>query len=97
MVCDDSVGVTDVFDMEVSDFSPLTDTDNQVYLSKALQGVRVAIDEKGCTAASFVYLEPTDGEAPGSDEEIDFVLDRPFLFVITNASLPVFSGVVNQP
>ena len=32
------------------------------------------------------------------DEVIDFVLNRPFLFVITDAAeLPLFAGVVHQP
>jgi len=35
------------------------------------------------------------------EDEIDFVLDRPFLFAITNSwrdsGLPLFVGVVNQP
>ena len=31
-------------------------------------------------------------------DEVDFVVDRPFLFVITGAdSLPLFAGVVNHP
>lgn len=32
-----------------------------------------------------------------SEEIIDFVLDRPFLFVITKNSIPLFAGVVNEP
>ena len=32
------------------------------------------------------------------EEEVDFVLDRPFLFAITGVDrLPLFVGVVNQP
>jgi serine protease inhibitor len=31
------------------------------------------------------------------EEIIDFVLDRPFLFVITNNRVPMFAGVVNEP
>ena len=31
-------------------------------------------------------------------EGIDFVLDRPFLFVVTDPEgMPVYAGVVNQP
>ena len=40
-------------------------------------------------------------EASGSgmpEDEVDFVLDRPFLFAITNdAGFPLFIGIVNQP
>jgi len=43
-----------------------------------------------------VLANPGAGMPP--QEEIDFVVDRPFLFVITGAdSLPLFVGVVNQP
>ena len=32
------------------------------------------------------------------EDEMDFTLDRPFLFVITNAGgLPLFAGIVNHP
>ena len=32
------------------------------------------------------------------DDEVDFTLDRPFLFAVTGDSdLPLFTGVVNQP
>jgi serine protease inhibitor len=31
------------------------------------------------------------------DDEIDFILDRPFFFVITRSNLPLFAGVVNEP
>ena len=38
------------------------------------------------------------GSAMPPDDEIDFVLDRPFLFVIeSNDGLPLFVGVVNEP
>lgn len=38
------------------------------------------------------------GAAAPPEEEMDFVLDRPFLFAITGADgLPLFVGVVNRP
>jgi len=38
------------------------------------------------------------GSAMPPSEEVDFVADRPFLFVITGRDgLPLFVGVVNQP
>ena len=42
------LGVTDVFDMHSADFSPLTEYSDELYLSKAKQSSRVAIDETGC-------------------------------------------------
>ena len=91
-----ALGVTDVFNAAVSDFSPLTDMDG-LYLSQATHGARVAIDEEGCTAAAFTVMMAAGAGMP-PEEEIDFVLDRPFVFVITGEDgLPLFIGVVNQP
>lgn len=91
-----ALGVTDVFDGSASDFSPLTDM-KELYLSRATHGARVAIDEEGCTAAAFTVMMAAGAGMP-PEEEIDFVLDRPFVFVITGEDgLPLFIGVVNQP
>ena len=96
-----NLGVTDIFSTETADFSPLTDLTKEVpvYLSKAEQAARVSIDEKGCTAASYVVMEADCGACiPPEVEHLDFILDRPFLFVITgNGDLPLFAGIVNQP
>lgn len=91
-----ALGVTDVFDPAVSDFSPLTKAE-EIYLSQAEHAARVAIDEEGVTAASYtVMLAP--GAGPPPEEEVDFVLDRPFLFAITGVDgLPLFVGLVNRP
>lgn len=91
------MGIEDVFELSKSDFSPLTD-DTAVYLSQVKHAARVKIDEEGCEAAAFTVMM-TCGAAMPPEEEIDFVLDRPFMFAITagNAQLPLFVGVVNQP
>lgn len=92
----EALGVTDVFDAYAADFSPATE-DTDLYLSAALHGVRVKIDEEGCEAAAYTMLSAPSA-APPPGEEADFILDRPFLFCITGASeLPLFVGVVNQP
>lgn len=92
-----ALGVRDVFDPAVSDFSPLTAEADGVFLSKAEHAARVAIDEQGVTAAAYtVMMEAGAAEPP--EEEVDFVLDRPFVFAITsNDSLPLFVGIVNEP
>lgn len=89
------LGITDVFDLTVSNFTPLTN--EPLYLSKATHSARVKIDEEGCEAAAFTVMLACGGAMPPSDE-VNFVLDRPFLFVITGDSgLPLFIGVVNRP
>lgn len=91
-----ALGVTDVFDAAASDFSPLTDMDG-LFVSQTAHGARVAIDEEGCTAAAYTVMMAC-GAAEPPEEEIDFVLDRPFVFAITGEDgLPLFIGVVNQP
>ena len=93
-----SLGVTDVFDPFASDFSPMTDDVDLVYLSKAQHDVRVAVDEEGVEAAAFTVMAMSGAGAPPDElEEIDFTVDRPFLFVIMSSdNLPLFAGVVNR-
>lgn len=90
------LGVTDVFDAGMSDFSPMT-ADTDVFLSEAEHAARVKIDEEGVTAAAYTMMLMTGAGMP-PEEEVDFTLDRPFLFAITGESgLPLFLGVVNRP
>ena len=98
-----AMGVTDVFNPKTADFSGSLYGhkdfgDNfSPYFSAVNQATRVAIDEKGVTAASYIEL-PMAGAAQPPDEIIDFILDRPFVFVVTNRyDLPLFAGVVNEP
>ena len=93
----ETLGVTDALDPELADFSPTTQDVDSVYLSQAQHGVRVAIDEEGVTAAAYTVMAATGSGAP-PEEEMDFVLDRPFLFCVTSQDgLPLFVGIVNQP
>lgn len=89
------LGVTDVFDISKSDFSAIT-SDTPVFLTAANQAVRVQIDEEGVKAAAYIEFPGAGSPAP-PEEIIDFILDRPFLFVIANDNIPLFSGVVNEP
>lgn len=92
-----ALGVTDVFSDDTADFSPMIENADGVFLSKAEHAARVVIDEEGVTAAAYtVMMEAGAAEPP--DKEIDFTLDRPFVFAITSQDgLPLFIGVVNTP
>lgn len=92
------LGVTDVFDPDVSDFTPMTtDTDMPIYVSEATHAARVKIDEEGVEAAAFTVII-ADAAAAEPEDEIYFTLDRPFLFAISSRDgLPLFTGVVNRP
>lgn len=91
------LGVRSVFDPERADFAGITGIDGAVYTSDVSHAARVMVDEEGCTAVAYtVILECGDALPP--QEEIDFVLERPFVFVITrNDQVPLFAGVVNIP
>ena len=91
------LGITDVFDPEVSDFTPMTTDADEICVTTATHAARVKIDEEGVEAAAFTVLDAPTSMAP-SDEEIYFTLDRPFLFAISSQDgLPLFAGVVNRP
>lgn len=89
------MGVTDVFDLNTSNFSAIT-SDTPIFLTAANQAVRVQIDEEGVKAAAYIEFPGATSPAP-PEEIIDFVLDRPFLFVISDDFIPLFAGVVNEP
>ena len=93
-----TLGVTDVFDAAVADFTPgIENSKGQIFLSQAEHAARAAIDEEGVTAAAYTAIAEA-GAAEPPDEEIDFTLDRPFVFAITSQDgLPLFIGVVNTP
>jgi serine protease inhibitor len=95
----EQLGVTDIFDSSVSDFSPIENEINELYVSTASHSVRVKIDEEGCTAAAVTVVSTnSSAAAPDTEEPIEFVLDRPFIFVIRGLDgLPLFIGEVNNP
>lgn len=96
-----SLGVTDVFSETKAEipFIKMKNGEN-VYLTNASQDVRLGIDENGVSAAAITSIEGGIGD--GSNpviKYIDFVLDRPFIFVLTsaNSSIPLFAGIINDP
>ena len=90
-----AMGITDAFLMDQADFSALCQSEDPVWLSDARNGIRIAIDEEGLTAASYIDMMLA-GAAPVTDE-VDFSLDRPFMYCITgNGGAPLFAGIVEQ-
>ena len=91
-----ALGVTDVCDSDLADFTPLTEDAKKVSLSSAEHAAMVEIDEDGVTGAAYTELMMTDG-ASLPEETVDIVFDRPFLFVITGSDGSVlFSGIVRN-
>ncbi len=90
-----ALGIRQVF--KNGDFSPIITTEEPVWLDRVEHAARVKIDEEGVEAAAYTVMIMC-GAAMPPEEEVDFVLDRPFLFVISSRDdLPLFAGVVNNP
>ncbi len=92
-----AMGITNLFDPAAASVTSSIRTNPPAYFTSVNQATRVCIDEEGVTAASYIEM-PLAGAGMPPDDSIDFILDRPFLFVITNRyQLPLFAGIVEQP
>lgn len=86
------LGVTDVFDCTKADLSPVSD--DNLFLSEVKHSARVKVDEQGVVGAAFA-VEMLCGAGMPLDE-INFTLDRPFIFVIKSTTGAIlFEGFVN--
>ena len=89
------LGITDAFNVQTANFSAISDA--PLFVSSADHAVRVKIDEKGMEAAAYTVMVECGAAMPPT-EEVDFVLDRPFLFMVESATgMPMFTGIVNNP
>lgn len=91
----ENMGVTDVFDSRYSNFSKLTG-DTDIVLSGVRQNVRIQIDEEGVKAAVYIEI-PGATSAQPPEKTVDFILNRPFLFVISKSTVPLFVGTIHEP
>ncbi len=91
------MGVTDLFQPDAADFSKLVKLEHDtLWVDKAEQSTKAAVDENGCSVASFTEVGAKDG-AGLPEKKITVNLNRPFLFVISNYDgVPVFAGVINN-
>lgn len=93
-----NMGITELFDAG-ADFEKLLGKGQSdlLYVSKAEQSTRVAVDENGCSVASFTEVALKEGAAM-TTEKCTINCNRPFLFVISDRynGIPVFTGVVNE-
>ena len=88
-----ALGVTDAFDKNKADFSPLTE--QTAYVESVNQAARVKIDEEGVEAAAYTEVDTNAAAAPPQEmPEEEMNLNRPFLFVIWKDGAPLFVGAV---
>jgi serpin B len=68
-----------------------------VFVSNASHATTVKVDENGCVGAAYTVMA-LSGSALFPEEIVEFVLDRPFIFVVADRSgLPLFIGTVVEP
>lgn len=91
-----NLGAGLVFDAALSDFTSITN--DPLFVSAVKHAARVKIDEEGCEAAAYTAIMMETTAFMDDMEEMEFVCDKPFIFVITGDwNLPLFVGVVNDP
>jgi len=91
-----SLGMKDAFE-ESANFSQISE--KSLFVSGIKQDTHIILDEEGVEAAAYteISMEPTS-MSPQNLEEIDFHLDRPFIYGITaNDGTLLFVGVCNNP
>lgn len=93
-----ALGMKKAFTNE-ADFSSMSDI--ATYISLVQQATRLKVDEEGSEGAAVTVIEGylSDLMRPLPEEEVDFFLDRPFLFQIIESSTGtvLFMGQVGSP
>ncbi|XP_008830534.1 plasminogen activator inhibitor 1 [Nannospalax galili] len=89
----ENLGMTDMFSPAQADFTSLS-VQEQLYVSQALQKVKIEVNESGTVASSSTAILVSGRMAP---EEI--IMDRPFLFVVRHnpTETVLFMGQVMEP
>ena len=88
-----ALGITDAFDADRADLSPLTD--DGAYVSNVTQAARVKVDEQGVEAAAYTEIGIARNALPPENlPVVEMNLNRPFLFVIWQGDVPLFIGTV---
>ena len=89
-----NLGIVDAFDPQKADFSSFTA--EPVFVSQADHAACVKIDEEGVTGAAYTDMAMAMG-APMQKEVVDFVLDRPFCYVVTSRDgSMLFAGTIQN-
>ena len=90
------MGVKLAFDNNAADFSAISSDPRGFFLSDIVHQAFIDVNEKGVEAAAsteFIWC----GSAIFRDEPVDFFCDRPFLFILTCNSMPLFIGKFVKP
>ena len=90
-----NMGITDIFDASRADFSPLCNNDN-FFIDKVENSSRLKIDEDGIEGTSYSIMSISRASLLPDDEK-EFILDRPFIFALTNSDNAIMlMGIIND-
>jgi serine protease inhibitor len=94
------MGVQDCFTLGSGNFSGIVKDDKKaddLFVNKINHNVSVVVDNEGVTGYAYTQAV-TDVTTAPIKSDINFTVNRPFIFVITGADGSVlFIGIVNQP
>lgn len=95
-----ALGVTDAFEAEVADFSPMGESDDgPLYVSQVVHKTYVDVNEEGTRAAAVTSVG-MDGASGTPDNPVvnEVILDRPFVYLIVDQQTmtPIFMGVAES-
>jgi serpin B len=91
------LGMPTAFDADAADFSAMTaDAGTDLHVDDVVHHAFIAVDEHGTEAAAATAVLMGTTSMP---QTVDFVVDRPFLFVIHDTAhlTPLFLGRVTDP
>ena len=93
--CLKDIGITDVLSDKQADFTPLTKEIENIYVSSAEHAAMVKIDEEGVTGAAYTALMMD--VAGIIQDQVDFIIDRPFVFAVAAPDGSIlFTGVIQN-
>ena len=95
-VLSESFGINSIFDPDACNMSNITS--EQVYCDGVIHKAALKVDKTGIEGAAATVMPMCGAAGPGEYEKVyhDYVVDRAFGFVITDAyGTVVFSGVIN--
>ncbi|XP_048380365.1 plasminogen activator inhibitor 1 [Stegostoma tigrinum] len=88
-----AMGITDIFNARKADLSKIS-TSEQLFVAKALQKVKIEVNESGTKASAATAAVLYERMAP-----FEVVIDRPFLFLVRHnpTGTILFMGQVMEP
>jgi len=90
------LGVTDVFTPGKADFTGILAEADDGWVDTVSHAARLMVSEVGVTGAAYTLITYC-GAAMPPENEIDFILDRPFIFFVESSDgLPLFVSVINH-